>query len=205
MSAETQPSEKKKTPLWIPIVIGVLIVGFIGSLFDSGEADTVVEPETVAEEQAAEEQVVEQVVEPAEPTSFATLAELESAISAEFGGMTNMDLPRELSIEFEEADGWLNVAYVLDENVSVRSTRSGAWSDIHRIYELARKADFVKELTVGSLFPLINNLGEELGPKNVVTVYFDPEVYLRINLDNIRGDALSDAATSVMIHPAFQD
>ena len=37
MSAETQHPEKKKTPLWIPIVIGVLIVGFIGSLFDSGE------------------------------------------------------------------------------------------------------------------------------------------------------------------------
>jgi hypothetical protein len=65
MSAETQPPEKKKTPLWIPIVIGLLIVGFIGSLFDSGEEDAVVEPETVAEEQAAEEPAVEQ--EPAEP------------------------------------------------------------------------------------------------------------------------------------------
>jgi hypothetical protein len=203
MSAETQHPEKKKTPLWIPIVIGVLIVGFINSLFDSGEEDAVVEPETVAEEQAAEEPTVEE--EPAEPTSFATLAELEAAISAEFGGMTNMDLPRDLSIEFEEEDGWLNVSYVLDENFTVGLTRSGAWSDIHRIFELARKADFVKELTVASQFPLINNLGEELGPQNVVVAYFDPEVYPRVNLENIRGEALYDAATQVMIHQAFQD
>jgi flagellar basal body-associated protein FliL len=73
MSAETQPPEKKKTPLWIPIVIGLLVVGFIGSLFDSGEDETAVEQETVTEEKAAEEPAVEE--EPAEPTSFATLAE----------------------------------------------------------------------------------------------------------------------------------
>ena len=116
-----------------------------------------------------------------------------------------MDLPRDLSIEFEEEDGWLNVSYVLDENFTVGLTRSGAWSDIHRIFELARKADFVKELTVASQFPLINNLGEELGPQNVVVAYFDPEVYPRVNLENIRGEALYDAATEVMIHQAFQD
>jgi hypothetical protein len=203
MSAGTQPPEKKKTPLWMPIVIGLLVVGFIGSLFDSGEEETAVEPETITEEQAAEEPAVEE--EPAEPTSFATLAELEAAISSEFDGMTNMDLPRELSVEFEEADGWLNVSYVLDENFTVGMTQSGAWSDIHRIFELARKADFVKELTVASQFPLINNLGEELGPQNVVVAYFDAEVYPRVNLENIFGEDLSGAATSVMIHPAFQD
>lgn len=203
MSEETQPAEKKKTPLWIPIVIAVLVVGFIGSLFDSGEEETAVEPETVAEEQVSEEPAVEE--EPAEPTSFATMAELESAISAEFGGMTNMDLPRELSFTFEEEDGWLNVSYVLDENFSVGLTRSGAWSDIHRIFELARKADFVKELTVTSRFPLINNLGEELGPQDVVIAYFDAEVYPRVNLENIFGEDLAGAATSVMIHPALQD
>jgi hypothetical protein len=91
MSAETQPPEKKKTPLWIPIVIGVLIVGFICSLFDSGEDDAVVEPETVAEEQPTDEPTVEE--EPAEPTSFAMLEEWEVPTSAEFAGMTSMDLP----------------------------------------------------------------------------------------------------------------
>jgi hypothetical protein len=202
MSAETQPPAKKKTPLWIPIVVGLLVVGFIGSLFDSGEEETAVEPLTVIEEQVEEPAVEE---ETAEPTSFATLAELEAAISAEFGGMTNMDLPRQLSVELEEEDGWLNVSYVLDENFTVGMTRSGAWSDIHRIFELARKADFVKELTVASQFPLINNLGDELGPQNVVVAYFDAEVYPRVNLDNIRGEALYDAASQAMIHQAFQD
>jgi len=203
---DASETKKKKIPVWVWIVGGVLVLGGIGSLL-GGEDDPVsteAESPSAAEEVDAGAETLEE--EPAlEPTSFANIQELEAAIESEFGGQTNMDLPRDLSVGFEEESGWLNVSYVLDENFTKGLTRSGAWSDIHRIFELARMSDFVNELTVAGMFPLINNLGEELGPQNVVVAYFDPEVYPKINLDNLIGERLSGAATNVVIHPAFQD
>jgi hypothetical protein len=132
------------------------------------------------------------------------MEELKAAIENELGTETNMGLPRELVVELDETDGWLNIRFVMNENLTSNLTLAGAWREIGLVFDLARKADFVKELTVQTSFPLINNLGEELGPQPVVTVYFDADVYPRINRDNLPGDRLGDGATSVAIHPAFR-
>jgi hypothetical protein len=78
------------------------------------------------------------------------------------------------------------------------------WRDIGKIFDLARKWEQVEELTVTAQFPLISNLGEELGPQDVVTAYFDTEVYPRINTENLPGARLGDAASFVRVHPALQ-
>jgi hypothetical protein len=155
-------------------------------------------------EEEIEPEEPEEPEEPVVPSSFETLEELTAAVETELGEETNMGLPRELVVDFDEEDGWLNVRFVLDENLTTGLTRSGAWLDIRNIFELARKAEFVKELTVQTSFPLVNILGEELGPQPVVTAYFDAEVFPRINLENLPGDRFENAATSVAIHPAFQ-
>jgi hypothetical protein len=192
---------KKKVPTWVWVVSGVLVFGLIlqscGGDTPPAEDDTASESETEETEPAEPE-------EPVVPSSFATLEELTAALENELGEETNMGLPRELVVDFDEEDGWLNVRFVLNENLTTGLTRSSAWRDIRNVFELARKADFVNELTVQTSFPLINQLGEELGPQPVVTAYFDAEVFPRMNLKNLPGDRFENAATSVTIHPAFQ-
>lgn len=196
---------KKKVPTWVWVVSGVLVFGLIlqscgGDTPDAAEDESTSESETVVEEEVEPEEPEEPVV----PTSFETLEELTAAVENELGEETNMGLPRELVVDFDEEDGWLNVRFVLNENLTTGLTLSSAWRDIRNVFALARKADFVNELTVQTSFPLINELGEELGPQPVVTAYFDAEVFPRMNLENLPGDRFENAATSVAIHPAFR-
>ncbi len=198
-------TQKKKVPTWVWIVAGVLVFGLILQSCGEDTPDVEQEESTSESETVVEEEIKpEEPEEPVVPSSFETLEELTAAVENELGEETNMGLPRELVVDFDEEDGWLNVRFVLNENLTTGLTRSGAWRDIRNIFELARKADFVKELTVQTSFPLINNLGEELGPQPVVTAYFDAEVFPRMNLENLPGDRFENAATFVAIHPAFQ-
>lgn len=203
MSEEKQP--QKKVPVWVWVVVAFFSFGVLGSLFGGNDSESESPQSQTSEEVVSEENLEEEALEEAAPESFSDLAGLESAITEEFGGLTNMDVPRDLNISFDEESGWLNVSYVLDENFTVGMMRTGAWGDIGDIFDMARKTDFVKELTVTAQFPLQNNLGEELGPQDVLIAYFDPEVYPRINTANLPGEMLADAATSVFLHPAFQD
>lgn len=206
-TSDTESSpQKKKVPTWVWIVAGVLVFGLIlqscggDTPAEEEDTDATSESEAVVEDEAPPVEPEEPVV----PSSFATMEELKAAIENELGTETNMGLPRELVVELDETDGWLNIRFVMNENLTSNLTLAGAWREIGLVFDLARKADFVKELTVQTSFPLINNLGEELGPQPVVTVYFDADVYPRINRDNLPGDRLGDAATSVAIHPAFR-
>jgi hypothetical protein len=205
-TSKSDGSDKKKVPTWVWIVAGVLVFGLIlqscGGDTPPADEDSGATSET--EEVVEEDSEPVEPEEPVVPTSFATIDELRAAIENELGPVTNMDLPRELFVELDETDGWLNIRFVINENLTSNLTLAGAWSEIGDVFDLARKADFVNELTVQTSFPLINTLGEELGPQPVVTVYFDAEVYPRINRDNLPGDRLGDAATSVTIHPAFR-
>lgn len=207
--------KKKKIPTWVWIVAGVLVLGLIGQAFDGDDEESesgTAEESVVAPEEnisgnpgadVAEEESAEPEPEPV-PESFSSIEEMESALQAELGEETNMGLPRELSVEFDETDGWLNVSFVINENFTTDSTRRGAWTEIGQTFEFARKVDFVNELTVTAKFPLISELGEELGPQNVVLAYFDAEVYPRINVENLPGERLGEAATTVQVHPALQ-
>lgn len=203
--SESSP-EKKKVPTWVWIVAGVLVFGLILQSCGGDTPPAEEDSEATSETEAVVEEEPEPVEpeEPVVPTSFATLDELRAAIENGLGPETNMGLPRELVVVLDEEDGWLNVRFVMNENLTSNLTLSSAWRQIGDIFDLARKADFVNELTIQASFPLINNLGEELGPQPVVTVYFDQEVYPRITTENLPGDRLGDAATSVAIHPAFQ-
>lgn len=205
--------EKKKTPIWVWILVGLFGLAALGSVINPDDESSTTSPtETSAEDSASNSgatndeeapEVEPAPVEPEVPESFANVEELTSAIEAEFGLRTNMDLARDFEISVAE-DGWLNVAYVMDENLTIGLTRTSAWFDTEDIFLLARKADFVKSLTVTAKLPLINNLGEELGPQDVFIAYFDEDVYSRINTDNIAGWKYEDAASSVFIHPALQ-
>lgn len=207
--------KKKQIPTWVWIVAGILVIGLIGQAFGGNDEEpgsatsdeTVVAPEEETSDDprvdSAEEEAAEPEPEPV-PESFSSIEEMEAALHAELGEETNMGLPRELSVEFDETDGWLNVSFVINENFTTDSTRRGAWREIGQTFEFARKVDFVNELTVTAKFPLISELGAELGPQDVVLAYFDPEVYPRINVENLPGDRLGDAATAVQVHPALQ-
>ncbi len=208
MSEEKTPNEtnsapvKKKVPTWVWIVAGVLVFGLI--LQSCGGDDPSETDDSSAQSEVAAPEAEEEPQEVVAPSSFANLEELETALALELGEETNMGLPRELALEFDEEDGWLNVSFVINENFTTNMTRRGAWREIATVFDYARKADFVNELTVSTKFPLINNLGEELGPQNVVVAYFDSEVFPRINPNNLPGESLGDAATSVMVHPALR-
>ena len=206
---DAEQAKSKKTPVWVWILVGFLALTFLAGIFGGDDdSPTASEPESSeteapASEEETEEPVEEEPTETPVPESFSTIEDLTAAITAEFGETTNMDLPRDFEISLAE-DGWLNVAYVMDENLTAGLTRSSAWFDTEEIFLLARKADFVTSLTVTTRLPLVNNLGEELGPQDVFIVYFDEDVYSRINTDNLAGEMYSDAATSVFIHPALQ-
>jgi hypothetical protein len=75
-----QSCENKKPPTWIPTGNGVLFVGSSGSLLNSGEEATAVEPDTVSEEEIPEERGIES--EPGAPINPAPLAKLKSAGSS---------------------------------------------------------------------------------------------------------------------------
>lgn len=200
-SANNEAAPKKKTWLWI--VGGILGVGLVGSIISGpGDSDTV--GDTSREETSTNEEIVEEEVEFEEPTSYASIGELEDAIIRQLGDETNTGLAREVTLTLDGENNWLNVTFVANENLTSNMTRRGIWRDIGTIFDLTRKWDQVEELTVTAKFPLISNLGEELGPQDVVTAYFDPEVYPRINADNLPGERLGDAASFVRIHPALQ-
>lgn len=200
-SANNEAAPKKKTWLWI--VGGILGVGLVGSII-SGPGDSDTAGDTTREETSTNEEIVEEEVEFEEPASYASIGELEDAILRQLGDETNTGLAREVTLTFDGENNWLNVTFVANENLTSNMTRRGIWRDIGTIFDLTRKWDQVEELTVTAKFPLISNLGEELGPQDVVTAYFDPEVYPRINTDNLPGERLGDAASFVRIHPALQ-
>lgn len=214
-SEDKAPGAKKKTWLWV--VGGLLVVGFIGSTLGGGDADTDASPPpAVADgngdgdgdgQVTGEEQDEEEAAEPAEPVTpeiITSIEQLEAALSSEIGDETNMGLPRDITVALDDESNWLSVTFVANENFTTNLTRSGMWRDIGTIFDLARKWDQVEELTVTAQFPLLSNLGEELGPQDVLTAYFDTEVYPRINTANLSGERLGDAASFVRVHPALQ-
>lgn len=198
---DTSSAPKKKTWLWV--VGGVVALGLVGSMISGGnDAEDAASPEEPAAETSQE--TTDEDAEFEEPDSYSDIVELEAAINRELGEETNMDLPRDVTLTFDEESNWLSVSFVANENLTTNMTRSGMWRDIGKVFDLARKWEQVEELTVTAQFPLINNLGEELGPQDVVTAYFDPDVYPRINTANLSGDRLGEAASSVRVHPALQ-
>jgi hypothetical protein len=200
------PAPKKKTWLWI--VGGVVVLGLFGSIFSGGnDNDTADAPASVSEDEAEAIQQEEEDADESDvqiPESFNTVEELEAAIIATLGDETNTGLDRDVVVRFDSEESLLVVTFVANENLTTNMTRRGMWRDIASIFDLARKWDPVDELTVTAQYPLISNLGEELGPQDVLTAYFDTEVYPRINTDNLPGERLGEAATFVRVHPALQ-
>jgi len=130
--------------------------------------------------------------------------QLQSEIEAFLGESTNRDTSRSVEVSKPLAETpWYRISFEVDDSL-FGSVQDVALKDFREIFPIIERADFVEEVSFVALYPLVDNTGQ-IFIEEVVDLYFAPEVFDRIVIENVTSEMFLESATDVYIHPAIQD
>lgn len=130
--------------------------------------------------------------------------QLETELTAFLGESTNRDTPRGVTVNQPLSETpWYRISFEVDGNAFF-SVQDTALKDFREIFPIIERADFVEEVSFVATYPLVSDTGQ-VSIEEVVDLYFSPEVYEEIVIENVTSEMFLRSATEVYIHPAVRD
>jgi hypothetical protein len=130
--------------------------------------------------------------------------QLEAELTAFLGESTNRDTPREVMVSQPLSETpWYRISFEVNDSL-FGSVQDVALKDFREIFPIIERAEFVEEVSFVAKYPLIDNTGQVL-IEEVVDLYFSPDVFEKIVIENVTSEMFLESATEVYIHPALMD
>lgn len=151
-------------------------------------------------EQPTEEATQEAPEEPEVEIDITTEEGLKAAVTKQLGSE-----PEVFLLLPDEDSQILYISFEISDNLTANMMRRGAWIQVRELLELVQRSGISENLTVYGTLELIDDMGNSVGQRDVLSVDFWEERVPLLNLENLQTtEQLERAATSVTYHPAFQ-
>lgn len=191
-------ARSKKQRTWI-IVLAVLFVFWLAGNPGGSSEEESESPSSVTE-QPTEEATQEAPEEPEVEIDITTEEGLKAAVTKQLGSE-----PEVFLLLPDEDSQILYISFEISDNLTANMMRRGAWIQVRELLELVQRSGISENLTVYGTLELIDDMGNSVGQRDVLTVDFWEERVPLLNLENLQTtEQLERAATSVTYHPAFQ-
>ncbi|WP_026572513.1 hypothetical protein [Bacillus sp. UNC438CL73TsuS30] len=202
---------KKKWKMVTAIIGYLLIIAFIGNLFNGGNNKEVSQPMKEESKQIKNDTAAVPVVKEEPQKKLSLQEKIKQDINKKLGSKTNNKTKRIAKLEAndhmgteKQGDKIVLITLAGDENLTAKLTIKGMLMDSNKVFQSIFKNNEVEEVTIFWQYPMTDAYGKSKD-ENVIKISLTKETFKKIEWENFYYNNYKTIADQFWMHPALSN